>query len=175
MRTIIFLDIDGVLNSDETTDTICGCRGIESQKVALLKQLVNAMSAELVLTSTWRSEWMSGNKEKITELGRYLEKKLEEYDLKISDETPSYEWYLRAKEVIAYLKNRRDINRILILDDEDFNWEKHHLGNYWFCTQDQNSLRNGPGLRQVDVDFIIANLKSGILKWRYDQIESESM
>ena len=166
MRTVIFLDIDGVLNNEDTTDRICGYRGIESEKVALLKQLVDALDAELVLASTWRSEWNGGNEAKMTEFGHYLNDKLAEYDLKITDEAPSFQWYERAKEVATYLHDHRDIDRVLILDDEDFNWHKYHLGNNWFCTQDPDNLRNGPGLRQTDVDFILANIKFGILQWK---------
>lgn len=57
---IIFLDIDGVLNSDEYFDKIkyLKIEGIESEidrkKVKLLQEAVKQTGAKVVLTSSWR-------------------------------------------------------------------------------------------------------------------------
>lgn len=162
MRNIIFLDIDGVLNTDSTPDRICGYVGIESTKVALLKQIVDAMDAELVLASTWRSEWRNGNEP--TEMGQYLYEKLAEYGLELSEQTPKIVWHRRAQEISDYLYYQLGVDKILILDDEDFMYDKWHLESYWYCTQDENYFHMGPGLTQESVDYIIANLDK--LTWK---------
>ncbi len=57
---IIFLDIDGVLNSDEYFDKISNLdiQGIEQEidieKVKLLKEAINETGAKVVLSSSWR-------------------------------------------------------------------------------------------------------------------------
>ena len=57
---IIFLDIDGVLNSDmyeaNRTDWLDD-NSIDPSRVKLLADLVKASDAKIVLTSTWRVEW----------------------------------------------------------------------------------------------------------------------
>lgn len=57
MRKIIFLDIDGVLNSADHLDHTKHCNGysdISPKKVKLLKKIVDRTGAEIVLSSTWR-------------------------------------------------------------------------------------------------------------------------
>lgn len=52
---IIFLDIDGVLNTSRTKELVCGgCLGIEPGKADLIKRIVKETGAKIVLTSTWR-------------------------------------------------------------------------------------------------------------------------
>ena len=57
---IIFLDIDGVLNSDEYFDKIknLNINGIENDidisKIILLKKSLDETGAKIVLTSSWR-------------------------------------------------------------------------------------------------------------------------
>ena len=158
MRNIIFLDIDGVLNCKLTKDKICGYRGIESAKVALLKQLQSAMDAELVLTSTWRSEISTFD---TTEMGKYLLDKLAEYELQIDDQTPDITWSQRALEIKTYLDNQCGVDKVLILDDEDFNYGPWGLSRYWYCTCDFDpvfGISDMPGLTQEAVDEILSNL-----------------
>ncbi len=55
---IIFLDIDGVLNSrqyDAERGTAEG--NIDVSRLLLLKQLIDQTGAKIVLTSSWRRHW----------------------------------------------------------------------------------------------------------------------
>ena len=56
---VIFLDIDGVLNSDEYIDRAKNSQGIERHididKVKLLKKAIDETGAKTVLTSSWRN------------------------------------------------------------------------------------------------------------------------
>ena len=54
---VIFLDIDYVLNGKSTTDHIGRIRGIDDEKVALLKELVDYSNAIIVLSSSWKEYW----------------------------------------------------------------------------------------------------------------------
>ena len=62
MSKYIFLDIDGVLNSEEMLNhkpfpKCRGMMGIEKSKVKRLKQIVEATGAEIVLTSSWKKSF----------------------------------------------------------------------------------------------------------------------
>ena len=46
--SIIFLDVDGVLNTQETNGTI------DEEKVLLLKQIIDKSGAKIVISSSWR-------------------------------------------------------------------------------------------------------------------------
>lgn len=161
MRSVIFFAVDNVLNCHTTRETVGGYRGIEKQKVALLKKLVDAMDAQLVLTSSWRGNLTKACKGGPDQIGRYLIKKLEEYGLKIFETTPDFGRLLRAKEVRNWIVTRKNIpvDRFVILDDTDYNWERYGLADYWFCTQDPDSRYDGPGLTEESVDWIIEHLE----------------
>ena len=57
---VIFLDIDGVLNSDEYVDKVKKSdiqgieRDIDIEKVKLLKRAIDETGAKVVLSSSWR-------------------------------------------------------------------------------------------------------------------------
>jgi hypothetical protein len=54
---VIFLDIDGVLNTTSTTEMFEEYTFVEDEKVQLLKQLVTRTGAKIVLSSSWRYGW----------------------------------------------------------------------------------------------------------------------
>lgn len=71
---VLFLDIDGVINSHEWCELNPFCLGWEGWKrqidpalLSLLNQIVEATGASVVLSSTWRFSWTA---ESITELFR---------------------------------------------------------------------------------------------------------
>ena len=54
----IFLDIDGVLNDNNTKElTPNGYIGIDSKKVEILAKIVNHYKAQIILTSDWKGCW----------------------------------------------------------------------------------------------------------------------
>lgn len=143
---VIFLDVDGVLNNEYTTDRIKGYVGIDDNKVRLLKQIVDYFDAKIVLSSTWRHDIDN-------EIGAYLFDKLSKQGLFIYDYTPNISWTYRAKEVATWINDNHNlINSVIILDDEDFNWEYYQLDNYWVRTlyNDENG-----GLTETTVNNII--------------------
>lgn len=121
---VIFLDIDGVLNSQETEERCNGVIGIDSDKVARLAKIVTSNNAILLLTSSWRLHWWKKEKDDDEQhpLGEYLDKKLAEHGLKIHDTVP-YAGFDRGKAILNWL-NSTDIlvNKFIILDDELFDY-----------------------------------------------------
>ena len=154
MKTVIFLDVDGVINTSETKEKCCGYRGIDDEKVELLKRLIDGVEGEIVLSSTWREE-----RNKKSELGKYLDDKLVKYGLHIADQTPIIQWHMRGLEIIEWLREHRDVEYIVILDDENFGYEHYGLKPYWINTQDANEwCRSWPGLTERDVEFVTDNI-----------------
>ena len=125
---IIFLDIDGVLNSEIYESNRGEDRAnnrIDLSRVKLLKDIVTATDAKIVLSSTWRLDW-----EKSTELcgedGKYINKCLEKYDLSIMDKTPFCSFFDdRRKEIWTWLlRHRNDVESFVILDDINSGWNE---------------------------------------------------
>lgn len=82
---VIFLDIDGGLNSKEffqNRQPTQELNEIDEEKVKLLQQIVQATNAKIVLTSTWRIY------DKTDKVYQYLVDTLAKYDLSIFDCTP---------------------------------------------------------------------------------------
>lgn len=116
---VIFLDIDGVLNYRTCKARCPNCQsliGIEDSRVERLAKIVEATNAELVLTSTWKLNWMNEEDEQ----GIYLAKQLAKYRLHIIDSTKDDGWN-RWSGIKDYLdKHSKCIESYIILDDEIF-------------------------------------------------------
>ena len=125
---IIFLDVDGVLNSviyensgvfnEADPDT-----SIDMSRVALLAGIVKATDAKIVLSSTWREDW-----DKKPEFcgydGEYLNRCLAKYGLSIFDKTPFLSYSdERLVEIVAWLKEHgSEVKNFVILDDINCGW-----------------------------------------------------
>ena len=121
---IIFLDIDGVLNSaaydrqrDWTKRTY-----IDKTRLPLIKQIVDATGAEIVLSSTWRVHWHSSS-ELCDEEGNYINECFAEYGLAIYDKTPNLGYFSdRGEEIREWLLEQENIDGYVIIDDYNYNW-----------------------------------------------------
>ena len=105
---VVFLDVDGVLNSvrdyysiDLATDS----------HFVLLKELVDRTGAKIVLSSSWRI---------CLSIRDGLVQRLAEYGLEIYDTTPVlyFEGRKRGDEIRAWLNEHKDVTNFVILDDE---------------------------------------------------------
>lgn len=145
---IIFLDIDGVLNSDEffneerlkiieefnstklnnknlymidDFDLLAdwAMLRIDFSKLELVKELANITDSNIVIISSWRT----------LEFYPFIEQRLKELGLpivgKIEDEIKkdSFIRYDRGKGIKDYLKNKQ-VNNYIILDDETRDYDK---------------------------------------------------
>jgi len=140
---IIFLDVDGVLNSvqDRFSWTI------ESDKhLILLACIVRRTNAKIVVSSSWRN----------CSLLDTLKKRLNDFSMSIYDKTCCSEHGIRGLEIKEWLDNHNDIESFVILDDEAFDIKEHFPNNFV-----QTSMK--VGLQKEDAEkciAILSNIKS---------------
>lgn len=121
-KKIIFLDVDGVLNSEE--DFLSLSRGelpempceVFDRPLKLLKQIIDKTGAEVVISSSWRITLFRGT----TVLYNKLINKLGEFNIKPIGVTPilSDDNKQRGDEIRTWLENNCDITHFIILDDD---------------------------------------------------------
>ena len=135
---VIFLDIDGVVNSIYSRSRCQGYIGIDDDKVILLKQIVDATDARIVLSSTWRLGYNKAGHH-LEKMGDYLKKKLAKQGLFVYDVTPDFgrRGWLRGEEILDWLVKHPDVDKYLILDDEEYDFYNigHEITDYWIQTE----------------------------------------
>ena len=135
---VIFLDIDGVLNgynfwnllgwniiskfnSDRLKSwyrDITEPFGVHERKVKRLAKIVhNAMNTKVVISSCWRFGLQSNN---LSYAQRKLLDLFDKYDIEIYDYTPILTSRKRENEIMAWLSKHKEVNKFIILDDENF-------------------------------------------------------
>lgn len=109
---VVFLDIDGVANSEESLrKSGGGVVGIDKYMAFLIGKIQLETNCIFVLSSSWRH-----NKENIAEIEQHI--------AKMHDATPSLplfggaEMCERGKEIQAWLFNHPDVKKYAILDDD---------------------------------------------------------
>ena len=133
---VIFLDIDGVLNGynfwnllgwdiiskfksnrlkswyRELTEPF----GVHESKVKRLAKIVHKTDAEVVISSSWRSGLQSNN---LSDSEKRLLDLFDKYDIEIYDYTPILPSRKRENEIMAWLFRNPQVNKFIILDDEN--------------------------------------------------------
>jgi hypothetical protein len=127
MKKVIFLDIDGVLNTSYTKyrDDI-----LDEFRLDYLAKIVNKTRAKIVLTSTWRynlSKSLFSFKAYNNSTKKLIES-LKERGLKISALLPDTPNNRRAEDISEFIKKHK-VTNFVILDDELFNYESLKLSN----------------------------------------------
>lgn len=160
---VIFLDVDGVLNSDEYFDKIRNLdiqgieREVDIEKIKLLKKAIDKTGAKVVLSSSWR----------YTKYAQYLKELLSNYDIYV-DSTPFIE-NERGLEIKKWLSDNQDVEDFVILDDEIFDSYDESLIKNLIKISNGNGRNFGEGLLPRDVDEIIKRL--GRKKSKNEEIE----
>lgn len=114
---VIFLDFDGVLNTNRYFIDSNSKPNffLEDEKVVLLKKIIDATDAKIVLSTSWREVW---------DLDLPITVKMKEYfnsyNIKIYDKTNSIE-YNRVLEIKDWL-TRHEVSSYCILDDITGPW-----------------------------------------------------
>lgn len=161
---VIFLDIDGVLNSPNYTKKYKEMKtkkervykNIDDNALNYLKELQNRYDAKIVLTSTWR-KWRnlisidklkkSIKEDPITEdertedyanLRTLYEKLRLEYDLDLDDMTDDLQ--NRMLEIQLYLLLHKEIEKFVILDDDDENFTEMFEEQFIQCCTEGDSF-----------------------------------
>lgn len=165
-QNIVFLDIDGVLNweyskSYVVADNSVTYLGIDNIRVKRLAQIVNATDAKIVLTSTWKKDFVVGAYKQENHVGKYLSNKLRAQGLKIYDTIDKdFRWEERGYAITHWLKHHEHKNWV-ILDDQSLffgydrpeikehliktidNWDDESSGLTDYLTQKAIDILNG--------------------------------
>lgn len=104
---MIFLDVDGVLNTASLLYHY-GFDYIDDDMVGLLATVVQKTGAKIVLSSTWRLQ---------KESMRMVEEALKRHGLSVLDRTPRIEDAFRSEEISRWLGEHPEVDRYAILDD----------------------------------------------------------
>lgn len=163
MDRYIFLDIDGVLNTETNNPkyvTPSGWAGVYPSKMQLLKEIIDVTNAKIILSSTWRDSWYS-DYDKCDEEAKYLTDQLKSFDITITDRIPGYSTMHRGQEIDKYV-NDHNLKSWIVIDDYSFPDFK-----YYGITDSGNNPRwlhigysNGGGLQSKHVQQAIAMFKN---------------
>lgn len=133
---VIFLDIDGVLNSSvwnysHQKEIDLGIL-VDCEKIKMLSQLVHKTNAKIVLHSGWRF-WFSDNMLPLRKESEILADMLLDEGIRISEVTPDLTTdeikrtlkfsKVKADEILAWLRGHDDISGWVVIDDLDLNNE----------------------------------------------------
>lgn len=133
--SIIFLDIDGVLNSlafiKEPSFT-GGLVGIDPKAVAHLNRLVEATEACIVISSTWRIL------DSLKSIRRDIRNAGGSAYIQIIDKTPTGGPF-RGNEIQRWLDAHPNITNFIILDDDS---DMEHLTPYLIQTNWETGLQD---------------------------------
>ena len=140
MTRVLFLDIDGVLNSNFWNDShqkeISDGTLVDEEKIKILAPLVKKTNAKIILHSGWRIWFDSELKPLRTEAQRLLELLAKE-GLTIDGVTPDLTTeeirktkkfsLVKADEILAWLKSHDDITGWVVIDDLDLHNDQIEL------------------------------------------------
>ncbi len=171
MRKIIFLDIDGVLNSDEYFETLqpvsAELDDIDESKVQLLKEIVDRTEAQIVLSSTWRG-MQHDNIETCNKMYKYLIDTLNKYGLSIVSETPILN-HRRPEEIATWVdENIGHDGMIFISLDDDFTPEQYDEYEIGDCLIKTSFYGENGGLQREHVEEAVRVL-NGYKETKYEQ------
>lgn len=190
MTKLIFLDIDGVLNHEESYrsghckyDLTHGYQKFDPTSKQLLNQLINQTNADIVISSTWRSDGL----ERMQEIWE-----LEQMSGKIVGITPHlhiqhYGSAPRGCEIEKYLKDigcyhinwskeeqqkvidKSGIENYVIIDDDSdmLYGQRHHFVHVL------PSPKNKSGFNQHYHDIALEKLSSNIIDLNYGELTCE--
>ena len=120
MRFVVFLDVDGVLNTRTTCQrTPDGYTGIDDPRVEILAKVLEKYDFhEVVLTSDWKAL------DEHDDDYLYLQEKLKLYGLCISGKTND-NGSNRGEGILEFLKVHPEIDDYVILDDQKFDFRNY--------------------------------------------------
>lgn len=155
---VIFLDIDGVLNSNQCRPEIGG-KFLEEEKVKLLSIIVRRTEAAVVLHSGWRF-WFNDDMAPLKKEAADLLFILAKYGVEIQDRTPDFSTeeirktkkfsLVKADEILSWLKNHTGVDNYIVLDDLDLHNDQ--LARHQIQTDSMD------GLSEEDVSLAIQML-----------------
>lgn len=124
MKFVVFLDVDGVLNTRTTVERTPDFHtGIDDARVEILAKAVRKYgNADIVLSSDWKD--MKEDEDDF----RYLISKLEKKGLALAGKTTDH-YNNRGEGILKYLEMHPEIEEFVILDDNQFDFRDYP--NLW--------------------------------------------
>ena len=143
MQNIIFLDIDGVLNSkfwdSEHQREMSDGKFVDEEAVRLLAELVNRADARVILHSGWRF-WFDEDLKPLRPEAEHLLETMQSEDITIDGVTPDLTTeeirrskkfsLVKADEILLWMKENGEFANWVVLDDLDLHnseVEKHQI------------------------------------------------
>ena len=119
---VIFLDIDGVLNSFKyDLHRGEGEGNIDITRMPLLKRIVDKTGALIVLSSSWRKYWEK--EDNFDPIGAELDAVFGQFGLEIYDKTPFLQIGSRAHEIMSWLEQHEsEVDAFVVIDDAFGGW-----------------------------------------------------
>jgi len=143
---VIFLDIDGVLNSsvyDKERSEKDG--NIDKTRLVLIKELIDKTGAKIVLSSSWRNHWEK-NPDECDKTGKEINADFNSVGLEIYDKTIKDGYRERSEEIRMWLNDNPCIESFVIFDDNGYGWG--NLSNNFV----QTNYRIGRGLEEEHIN-----------------------
>lgn len=150
---VIFLDLDGVLNSEryDAGREQDGLTYIDETRLPLLKEIVDRTNAKIVFTSTRRDHW-NRDFELCDDDGKYIVRSLGRYGLEIYDKTPEIGSFTERKEEIEkWLAAHSDVDKFVIIDDFAFGWGNFRPAYVKTDPQSTNGLEEEQVAQAIDI------------------------
>ena len=130
MKKVVFLDIDGVLNSNFWNEShqreISDGTLIDESKVKMLCKLVKDTDAQIIMHSGWKY-WFGSDLQPLRKEAENLRALLEKEGLTIAGVTPDHATeeirkskkfsLVKAGEILAWLEQHGDVDEWVVLDD----------------------------------------------------------
>lgn len=140
MNRVIFLDIDGVLNSISWNDShekeISDGTLVDAEKIKLLSMLVKRTNAKIILHSGWKY-WFDQDLKPLRPEAEKLVMLLKKEELMLGDITPDHSTekirrnkkfsLVKANEILAWLAEHKDVGSWIVIDDLDLHNRKIKL------------------------------------------------
>ena len=102
---VIFLDIDGVLNSEATPNPRKFPYIVDARLLAIFEDLVTRTEAKVVLSSSWRTDPVG------LLAANY-------YGVPFTDVCPDLPGVSRCEEMLQWLSAHQEVHRYVVIDDE---------------------------------------------------------
>ena len=156
---VLFLDVDGVFNSNRRSLEISSGEYLDEEKVKLLSKIIRQTGAVVVLHSGWRF-WFNENMKPVKKEAADLLFILATYGVEIQHKTPDFSTeeirktkkfsLVKADEILSWLKNHTGVDNYIVLDDLDLHNDQ--LARHQIRTDSMD------GLSEEDVSLAIQML-----------------
>lgn len=114
---VLFLDFDGVLNSQEYRDVHGSSgAGIDRSRLSLIKNIVDTTDAKIVLITSLREYW-DKSPDKCDYFGKVINDTFAEYGLEIYDKTSVSDTGKREDEILDWIVTNPEIKNYVAIDD----------------------------------------------------------